>query len=76
MAEEEKKLAQLVKLLDEIDLGRLTLEDVKAVKNPVLAQTLRDFLSSKLAETHHSSHFVHISHYSSLVKEAESTPQR
>jgi hypothetical protein len=65
--EERAKLRELLKQLDVLNLGQLTLDDVRQLKNPVLAQALRDFLSSKAAESHHNSHFVHISHYSSLV---------
>jgi isocitrate dehydrogenase kinase/phosphatase len=68
---DQKKVQDALRQLDAIDLDKLKVEDIKSVKNPVLAKVLSDFLASKLAESHHNSHFVHISHYSSLARPEE-----
>jgi hypothetical protein len=64
------KLDLLAKLLDEIDVGSLTLDDVKGVKNPMLAQTLQSVVAAApRPQLHHCSHIVHISHGSSMLQQ-------
>lgn len=65
------KLDELAKLLDEIDVGNLTLDDVKSVKHPLLAQTLKSMVSPGGPVTdiaHHCSHLVHVSHGSTMLQ--------
>lgn len=69
----DKKLQDALKQLDAVDLAKMKVDDLKAVKNPVLAQVLRDFLISKDTASHHNSHFVHISHYSTMIRPGDVT---
>jgi hypothetical protein len=73
--DERKRLTDLLKQLDQLDFGKLTLEELKEVKNPALAQALRDFLQSKVASSRHNSHFVHISHYSTMARPDDFTTE-
>jgi hypothetical protein len=67
-AEDQTKFQNLVKQLDELELGKLTLDDVRSVRNPVLSKAIRDFIVGRQPDmaTGHNSHFVHISHYSTM----------
>ena len=71
------KLDDLVKALDSLDISKLTVGDLKTVKNPVLAEALRRLIDQslvvpgKLASGHnshlnHLSHLNHASHTSSM----------
>lgn len=64
----DRKLQEALKQLDAVDLAKMKVDDLKAVKNPVLAKVLRDFLTTQDTASHHNSHLVHISHYSTMAR--------
>lgn len=68
MADEKKKLQKAIEALDSLNLDELTVADLREVKNPILADSLRGRLMGELVvsgdtELSHSSHSNHLSHY-------------
>ena len=71
-------LDDLVRTLDNLDLSKLTVGDLRTVKNPVLADAIRKMIDLSMvpdiaaaghtSHSNHLSHFNHLSHGSSIAE--------
>jgi hypothetical protein len=55
-----------IQSLDEIDLEKLTIAEIRALKNPVLRRVLFEAISVITAKPEHTSHGSHTSHLKDL----------
>jgi hypothetical protein len=69
---DREKLVEMLQQLDDVDINKLTLDDIKAIRSPTLARFLNEFVSGQLQRASgHTSHLDHLSHYSSAARIVE-----
>jgi hypothetical protein len=70
------KLDELVKALDTLDLAKVTVGDLKNVRNPILADAIRKLIDQSLVPGNvasgHTSHLNHLSHFNHLSHSSSS----
>jgi hypothetical protein len=63
-------LNELANQLDQLDLTKLSLDDIKRIRNPILLAAVQNAVGQALQPQQairHTSYFSHLSHYSSAA---------